>query len=231
MSKTILAIIPARSGSKGIPGKNMIDLCGRPLIDYTIQTIHDSKKISKAIVSTDSKIIGDYCLERGVDFPFIRPNHLSDDKAKSIDVVIHALNCYKLRGENYDYILLLQPTTPFRNGNWVDMAIEQLEASNNNCLISVKPVPHEYNPNWQFQISESANTITSYEKDIISRRQELNSTFVRDGGIYLVRVEYLLETKSFFDRQMDYIVNKDHPSINIDTLSDLNLARNYVEKD
>lgn len=230
MCKTVLAIIPARSGSKGIPGKNMIDIGGRPLIDYTLETINQSNKISKAIVSTDSKEIGDYCQERGVNFPFIRPNHLADDDAKSIDVVIHALSWYRERGENFDYILLLQPTTPFRNADFIDCAIEQLIESENNCLISVKSVPHEYNPNWQFRMSQATHGITSYEDKIISRRQDLNSTFVRDGGIYLVRVSFLLKMKSFFDNQMDYIVNLDHPPINIDTWDDLAIAREYVSK-
>lgn len=230
MSKTVLAVIPARGGSKGIPGKNMIDIGGRPLIDYTIQTIHQSNKISKVIVSTDSIEIGDYCQKRGVNFPFIRPKELSGDKAKSIDVVIHTLNWCRDHGENFDFILLLQPTTPFRNANFIDSAIEQLVESNKNCLISVKPVPHEYNPNWQFRILDGDRGITSYEDKVISRRQDLSLTYVRDGGIYLVRVDFLLKTKSFFDDEMEFIVNNDHPPINLDTLNDLAIARNYVSK-
>ena len=230
MSKEVLAIIPARSGSKGIPGKNMVDIGGLPLIHYTIQTIQQSNAISCAMVSTDDAKTGEYCLKHNIEFPFIRPDELSSDTAKSIDVVIHALNWYINNGRKFDFVLLLQPTTPFRDGEWIDAAIKKLESSQLNALISLKPVPHDYNPNWQFRLVQDEKYVQMYEGEVITRRQDLSPTFIRDGAIYLTRVDYLLRNKSFFDERMEFIIDTSKPKINIDTYDDLAMARKYVEK-
>jgi N-acylneuraminate cytidylyltransferase len=230
MKSKVLAIITARSGSKGIPNKNMNPIGAYPLIKYSIDSINDSKMITTKIVSTDSKKIGKYCLDNGIDFPFLRPKKLADDSAKSIDVIIHAINFYKDNNQLFDYVLLIQPTTPFRTKGIIDQSISKLILSQKNTLISVKKVNHQYNPNWQFKLSAEDDSLISYEKTITPRRQDLEDTFIRDGSIYLVKCDFLLKEKSFFDKSIDFIIDHDAPNINIDTEDDLIKANEYVKK-
>lgn len=230
MKSKILAIITARSGSKGIPNKNMNLIGAYPLIKYSIDSINDSQMITTKIVSTDSKKIGKYCLDNGVDFPFLRPKKLADDSAKSIDVIIHAINFYRDKNQFYDYVLLIQPTTPFRSKGIIDQSISKLIISQKNTLISVKKVNHQYNPNWQFKLNTEDDSLTSYEKTITSRRQDLEDTFIRDGSIYLVKSDFLLKEKSFFDKSIDFIIDHNSPFINIDTEDDIIKANEFVKK-
>lgn len=226
----VLAIIPARSGSKGIIGKNMINIMGKPLIQYSIESILDSKLISKSIVSTDSKEIGEFCTSKGIDFPFLRPKKFSNDKAKSIDVVLHALNELEKHNEQFDYVLLVQPTTPFRSDGIIDKAINQIIKSGSNSLISVKPVDHKYHPNWQFKLNSKEKTISSYETKVATRRQNLKETFIRDGSIYITKTGFLRKKSTFFDFKTEFIIDSLSPNINIDTHNDLELARDYAKR-
>lgn len=113
-NKKILAIITARGGSKGIPYKNIMNINGKPLIAYSIEVAKQSKYIDYILVSTDNNKIKEVSLQYGASVPFLRPEEISNDTAKSIDVVIHAINCLKESGEEFDYVLLLQPTSPLR---------------------------------------------------------------------------------------------------------------------
>lgn len=228
--KSVLAVITARSGSKGIPNKNMIEIGEFPLIKFSIDSIKKSKLISKSIVSTDSEIIGSYCLSQGIDFPFIRPAELSKDDSKSVDVILHALDFFKSQGQYFDYVLIIQPTTPFRSNGLIDMSINKLINSGKNSLISVKSVSHQFHPNWQFLLDLNNNFLIPFQDKIISRRQELIPTFVRDGAIYLVKTNYLFENRTLFDKEMDYVIDENSPNINIDNLEDLSTARKYYNE-
>lgn len=230
MNNRVLALIPARSGSKGVKGKNMIDILGKPLIEYSIDAINESKLISESIVSTDSEYIGEFCESKGVKFPFIRPKVLSNDHAKSIDVVIHALDELENKGQVFDYVLLIQPTSPFRSKNIIDKSIKKLLKSRNNSLISVKAVDHKYNPNWQFKLNQNKTTLTAYEKEITSRRQDLTDTYIRDGSIYITQTNFLRTQNKFFDHETEFIIDSNSPNINIDSPIDLELARDYARK-
>ena len=138
-NKKIIAIIPARGGSKGIPNKNIIDLCGRPLIQYSIDSAKGSKYIDKVIVSTDSEKIAEVSRKSGADVPFLRPVGISNDVAKSSDVVIHGIDFLKENyGDEYDYVILLQPTSPLRTAKHIDKAIELCINSDSSSLVSVK---------------------------------------------------------------------------------------------
>tara|TARA_Y100000768_G_scaffold381115_1_gene359279 strand:- start:5130 stop:5825 length:696 start_codon:yes stop_codon:yes gene_type:complete len=230
MKNRVLAVIAARGGSKSVPNKNMKKVGKYPLIKYSIDSLNDSTLVTKKIVSTDSEIIGNYCKEHGVDFPFLRPKKLADDSAKSIDVLIHAINFYIDKDQFFDYILLIQPTTPFRSKGIIDQSITKLISSKKNTLISVKKVNHQYNPNWQFKLNHRDDSLTSYENIIISRRQDLEDTFIRDGSVYLLKCNFLLKKKSFFDKSIEYIIDHNSPNINIDNKSDLLYAKEYIKK-
>ena len=123
----LLAIIPARGGSKRLPGKNIMDLAGKPLIAWTIEAALNSKYIDRVVVSTDDQEISNVSIKYGVEVPFLRPKSLATDDASSIDTIINVLGEIKIIDQHYEYIVLLQPTSPLRTEIDIDKAIELLE--------------------------------------------------------------------------------------------------------
>ncbi len=174
----VLAIIPARGGSKGVPGKNIKMLGDKPFIAYTIEQAIASGVFSKIIVSTDSEQIKEIGLQFGAEVPFIRPEELASDTASSISVVQHAVDFFENQKEYFDAICLLQPTSPFREKGFINKAIEKFIHKKTDCLLSVLQVPHEYNPHWTFLENENGTLgIATGEKEIIKRRQDLPVSF------------------------------------------------------
>ena len=135
-----LAIVPARAGSKGIKDKNIVELNGKPLIAYSIESGIKSKYIDKVVVTTDGKEIAKVARKYGAEVPFMRPSYLSSDTAKTIDAVIHCIEEMKKLGEEYDYMVLLQPTQPLRQAWHIDEAIELILEKNEEALVSVSKV-------------------------------------------------------------------------------------------
>jgi CMP-N,N'-diacetyllegionaminic acid synthase len=220
----ILGIIPARGGSKGVPGKNIKILGNKPLIAYTIESAKESL-LSDIIVSTDSEEIAAIAREYGATVPFIRPAALATDSAKSIDVVIHAVEEMQKLGKQYDAVVLLQPTNPFRPEGFIDKAITLFNEKKCDALVSVLPVPHEYNPHWVFEPDANGYLhIATGDATIIPRRQELPKAFYRDGSIYITRTEVLLSQQSFYGETLSYIEADPALHVNIDTLEDWALA-------
>jgi N-acylneuraminate cytidylyltransferase len=221
----ILGLIPARGGSKGVPNKNIKLLAGKPLIAYTITEARRSKSIADIVVSTDSGEIQSIAIQYNAEVPFLRPAKLATDTAKSIDVVTHALHTLKEHDRHYDAVILLQPTNPFRTAAFIDLAIGTYVENNYDSLISVLPVPHEYNPHWVFEPTPSGTLrIATGEQEIISRRQELPPAFFRDGSIYITSVEVLLSKHSFYGDKLGYVVADPTRHVNIDTMADWELA-------
>ncbi len=148
MMQNIIAIIPARGGSKRLPCKNIRDLCGKPLIAWTIEQAKNSKFIDKVVVSTDDEEIAAISREYGVDVPFLRPKELATDESPSIDLIKHALDFFKKKGETYDIIILLEPTSPLRKKNDIDAAINLFleRYYYSDSLVSLGKV-HLENPN------------------------------------------------------------------------------------
>lgn len=124
--KKFIAVIPARGGSKGLPGKNIKELCGKPLIVYTIETALKSKIFDKVIVSTDSLEIAEIAKKAGAEIPFLRPKELATDTADSMDVLIHAIKFLEEKGEKFDYIMKLQPTSPLRTEEDIRKSVKLL---------------------------------------------------------------------------------------------------------
>jgi CMP-N,N'-diacetyllegionaminic acid synthase len=221
----ILGIIPARGGSKGIPGKNIKILAGKPLIQYTVEAALQSKLLSEIIVSTDSKEIAGIVSKHGLEVPFIRPGHLATETASSVEVVIHALNYLKERGRNYDAVCLLQPTSPFRKNGFIDLSINKFIKEDTDSLISVLPLPEEYNPHWIFEKNENGLLkIATGEKEIIKRRQELPPAYFRDGSVYITKAFVITDQKSLYGESISFLVSDLGYHVNIDTIEDWNLA-------
>ncbi|RXR21862.1 acylneuraminate cytidylyltransferase family protein [Flavobacterium stagni] len=226
----ILALIPARSGSKGVPGKNTKLLGGKPLLAYTIEQALEVSLFSKVILSTDCEQIAAVGKEWGAEIPFIRPASLATDSASSIGVVQHALDFYKEKGETFDAVCLLQPTTPFRAPHLISECIQKMKTENWDAVVSMLPVPHEFNPHWVFESDEKgALHIATGEKEIIKRRQELPNAYFRDGAVYLTRTEWL-EKGSFFGEKLGFVLSNPTTFVNIDTLSDWDKAEQLIQQ-
>ena len=162
----ILGLIPARGGSKGVPKKNIKLLGKKPLIEYTIDSARNSNYITDIIVSTDDDEIAIAAEIYGFKPPFIRPAELAQDNSTSLDVVKHAIAFFENQNIFFDAVCLLQPTTPFREKGFIDKAIEKFIATNADCLLSVLPIPDEYNPHWAFEENEKGMLKEGYLADI-----------------------------------------------------------------
>jgi CMP-N-acetylneuraminic acid synthetase len=227
----VLGIIPARGGSKGVPGKNIKILGNKPLLQYTAEAALKSSLLTDIIISTDNEDIAVIARKCGIEVPFIRPAALATDTASSIDVVIHAIEFLEQQARFYDAICLLQPTNPFRSKGLIDSAIEKFFKSGTDSLISVLPVPHEFNPHWLFEINTRGTlVIATGEKEIIRRRQDLPTAYYRDGSIYLTKTKVLLQQRSFYGESVAYIESNPVWHVNIDTLKDWETAQNLCKK-
>lgn len=216
----ILAIIPARGGSKGVPGKNIKILGDVPLIAYSINQANESQLITKTIVSTDDESIIKVAKKYHAEIPFVRPIELASDAASSISVVQHAIAFFEDNNEFFDAVCLLQPTSPFRAKGFIDKAISTFVNTDCDALVSVLKVPHEFNPHWVFEVNDSnCLQIATGEKEIIKRRQDLPNAFFRDGSIYLTKVE-TIKKGSFYGEKLTYIESNPDLYVNIDTHED-----------
>ena len=228
-----MAAIPtprARSGSKGVPGKNIKILGSKPLIAYTIESALSTNLIQDVVVSTDSIEIKEIAIQFGAQVPFIRPDYLANDTAKSIDVVNHALEFLKSKGKLFDAVMLLQPTNPFRTKAFIEEAIHKYNGEHLDSLISVLPVPSEYNPHWIFEENERGYlSIATGETEIIPRRQDLPKAYFRDGSIYFTSTQVLMNQKTFYGKKLGFIVSSENKHVNIDTNEDWALAEKLLQ--
>jgi CMP-N,N'-diacetyllegionaminic acid synthase len=225
----ILAIIPARGGSKGIPNKNIKVLNGKPLLAYTCEIALQSKYLSEVILSSEDETIikvGEKC---GINVPFVRPLYLAQDNTPTIDVIIHALEWYHKQSVFFDAVCLLQVTCPFRTLHFLDASITKFIDSECDSLISVQKVPHQFNPHWTFEQNNDGHLkIVTGEKNIISRRQELPTTYYRDGSIYLTKTVVLLKQYSLYGETIAYNESPSEYNINIDTPEDWEKAEKII---
>lgn len=215
----ILGLIPARGGSKGILNKNRKLLGGKPLLQYTAEAALNATKLETVVFSSEDRTLRDLAKVFKLEVPFVRPLHLATDEAGSLEVVQHAIETLEKDGRSFDAVCLLQVTTPFRSGSIIDKAITKFTSENADTLISVQKVPHQYNPHWVFEPSEGSLKIATGEDEIIKRRQELPEAFVRDGAIYIVKTEVLMNG-SFFGKKISYLETDPETYVNIDTPED-----------
>lgn len=220
MNKTFLAIIPARGGSKRLPRKNVLDLSGKPLIAYSIEAGLKSKYISKVVVSSDDKEILQVSQNFGADI-IKRPDELASDTATTFDAIEHTIKSL----EKYDYIVLLQPTSPLRNEKHIDEAIELLELKKADAIISVCETDHS--PLWCNILNEDLSMTNFLSKELLNKRsQDLPKYYRLNGAIYVCKTDKLLENKGFFleDKVTAYIMDR-KSSIDIDNEIDFKLAQ------
>ncbi len=225
-----IAIIPARSGSKGLPDKNIIDLKGRPLMAYTIDAAQKSHCFEEVMVSTDSEKYAEVAKSCGAEVPFLRSSVTSGDTAGSWDVVREVLANYADAGRYFDYVALLQPTSPLRDEMDIAAAFDMLKDSKINNVISVTEVEHPIQ--WCFKMPED-NSMCEIAGSPYNymRRQDLETHYIQNGAIYLVRADKITDTSYniYNDNCYGFIMPKEK-SIDIDAGIDLEIAAIMMER-
>lgn len=219
--KKVLAIIPARGGSKGLPRKNILDLGGLPLIAWTIRAAQNSKYIDKVILTSDDAEICSIAEQYQCDVPFIRPKELASDTATTASVVLHAL---EQLDEAFELIVLLQPTSPFRTEQHIDEAIEYYEEHHSQSLVSVSSLTKS--PEWLFNLDSNNKLMPLLAHfQTVTRRQDAQKAYYLNGSIYLFNKEQFMNHPCFIDENTEAYFMDEYSSIDIDSINDLNFAR------
>ena len=209
MKPKILAIIPARGGSKGLLGKNIKPLLGKPLVAWTIERAKNSKYIDKVIVSTDDKEIAEISRKYGAEVPFLRPKELARDDSPTIDVIMHAIDWFEKRGEYFDIVVLLEPTSPLRKEDDLDNAIELFikNIDKADSLISIGEV-HLENPHNMKKIEDGYVKPFIKDKNFY-QRQQLPKVYFPYGVVYLSETDTLKKYKTFYqERTIPYFIER-----------------------
>jgi CMP-N-acetylneuraminic acid synthetase len=218
----VVAIITARGGSKGILRKNLRELAGKPLIQYTFDAAKKANLVDEVVLSTDDEEIADLAIKCGVSVPFLRPKALATDEASSRDVLIHAL----ARLPGYAHFVLLQPTSPLRTTDHIDEALEVYFSRKINSLISISAVSQH--PNWMYELSETGRLKPLRMDGLVTRRQDLRKLFIPNGAIYIREVkDFLASGKIIGDETFGFAMTEES-SVDIDTEVDLMLAEQIL---
>ena len=219
-TKTVLAIIPARGGSKGVPRKNIREVAGKPLIAWTIEAARKSVYIDRLILSSDDAEIIRVAGEWGCEAPFVRPAELARDDTPGIDPVLHALGALP---EKYDYVVLLQPTSPLRSAADIDGCIERcFRAAADSCVAVTVP---DKSPFWMFTLDDQAKMRPLLETPgQFTRRQALPAVYALNGAVYVSRTEWLAAARAFVAEGTLAHIMPAERSLDIDDETDLLLA-------
>ncbi|MBD1161531.1 acylneuraminate cytidylyltransferase family protein [Pelagibacterales bacterium SAG-MED15] len=223
MKKT-LAVILARAGSKGLKNKNLRKLGNKPLVSWSIDEAKKSKKIDTILLSTDSTKIAKIGKRKKINVPFLRPKNLSEDKTPSVNALEHSINFLKDRGKKFDYILLLEPTSPFRSYKDIDNSLSKIIRSNASSLVSICKTD-SLNPLFLFKKRKEFLVPIKKTKKKYLRRQDVEPTYFLEGSIYISKISTLLKKRTFCHNDtIGYEVSK-WKSIEIDDILDLELAK------
>lgn len=221
-SLCVVALIPARGGSKGLPGKNIRPANGRPLIAWSVDAAHAASCVDRVVLSSDDDAIMQAARDAGCDVPFRRPAELATDTATSIDVVLHALDALPA----FDLVVLLQPTSPLRTGADIDAACARLVATGAPSCVSVCVVEHS--PHWMYRMRDDGVLEPLLETPPANRRQDLPPVYRLNGAIYVARTDWLRRTRSFVGAGTVAYPMSPERSIDIDTLADFEAFQQVV---
>lgn len=219
----MLGIIPARGGSKGIPGKNLVSVAGRPLLAYTAVAARTSHRLSRTIVTTDDATIAQAARDLQLEVPFMRPEALAGDDTPMLPVVQHALRAMRAQGLEADVVVLLQPTSPLRRAEHIDTAIEILNATGADSVVSVTEVPHQFNP--VSVLSLDGGTLRPFlDSASVTRRQDKPKVVARNGPAVLAVRASVIEAGSLYGQDSRPLMMAPEDSIDVDTVFDLHLV-------
>lgn len=235
MKSSFLVLIPARGGSKGVPKKNIIDIYGKPLIQYTIDIairLREENKVDKVIVSTDCREIATIASNLGAEVPFIRPEELATDKSKTIDTILYAIEFYESKNMFFNSLILLQPTSPMRSYEDLVNAINIYNQRDDQPADSLISVYKEEQLNDLIMYKKDGNLAiplnNNHNEGI--RRQDYEKLYIRNGAIYITNIEYLKNNRKVIsDLPLLYEMPKER-SINIDSKEDLEFFKWLLKK-
>jgi CMP-N,N'-diacetyllegionaminic acid synthase len=226
-NRKVLAVVPARGGSKGLPDKNLRILYGKPLVCWPISAAIENSFVDRTIVSTDDKKIAEVAASSGADVPFLRPTNIAGDKTSSMDVVLHALDELESKGDVFSYVIMLEPTSPMTVSDDIDKALLQLHSTRSiaDSIVGVSLVEAAH-PEYNTKLDKHGRIKPYKAKDFLSlpRRQELEDIYFLEGSLYISSVSDFRKNKSFYhDRTLGYVVPR-WKSIEIDDYLDLIIA-------
>jgi CMP-N-acetylneuraminic acid synthetase len=229
MKFKILCVIPARSGSKGLPDKNIKCLNNIPLIGLAGIVSNKCNLISKTIISTDSLKYQKIAKKYFIESPFLRPNNLSGDFISDLEVLKHSLiESELIYKTTFDYVVMLQPTSPFRNSLIIESVINHLIKNDFDSVWTISEIDKKFNPLKQLVINGNFLTYFSNEGRKIIARQQLGHTFIRNGQCYIFSRKSLLIYNTIFPDNTGFLITPNYP--NIDNLDDFNMAEKYFSK-
>lgn len=226
----ILGIIPARGGSKGIPGKNIRLLKGNPLIYYSIRAAKGSGLVNRLILTTDSVEIAQVGKELGAEVPFIRPAELARDDTPMFPVLEHAVNFVESEGWQADIILLLQPTAPLRQPEQIQAAVQMLTSTKCDSVVSVVQIPQHYSPDFAYKVEDGLLKPFLDGGGKVTRRQDTRPAYSRDGTIYAFWRDVFFDKHSIYGDDCRPFIIPDHFSCNLDTMDDWAEAETMILK-
>ena len=224
-----LGVIPARGGSKGIPGKNLRLLAGRPLLAYTADAARGSRRLSRVVLSTDDEATAAAGRSLGLEVPFLRPADLAADDSPMLPVLRHAVEALSASGFEADAVVLLQPTSPLRRAEHIDAAIELLEATGADSVVSVVEVPHQFNP-VSVMTLEGDRLKPFVPGPLVTRRQDKPRVFARNGPAVLVTRCAVLAAGSLYGDDCRPLVMDAATSVDIDSAADLDYAEYLLSR-
>ena len=227
----MIAIIPARGGSKGVPGKNIKDLCGKPLIAYAIESAKQSKYIDKVVVDTDDTEIAEVAKKYGAEIPYLRPAYLAKDTSEAQDVYVHGVEkLMEEYGEHIQKFVVLLPTAPFRRGRHIDEAIELFHEAKAETLVSMTEV--EVPVEWYYK-KDTFNRVVNAglgDHESVQNRQKREKYYVPNGAIYILDYDLLKEKRTYYcDNTITYVMSSED-SVDIDTAMDFEIASVLMSK-
>jgi CMP-N,N'-diacetyllegionaminic acid synthase len=226
---TIIAVIPARGGSKGIPRKNLALINKRPLIVYSIDAARQAHAIDRTWVSTDDAEIAEVSRESGAEVPFMRPADLADDAAPMLGVLRHALEWHEETLGALEAVVLLQPTSPLRQARHIDEAVALFRSSGASSVVSVMEVPHQFNPTSVMSLREGVLQPFLEGTQVITRRQDKPRVFARNGPAVLVCHPDTLKAGELYGQRCVPYVMSASESLDIDTQDDLRAVEQAMQ--
>ena len=220
MTGRVLALVPARGGSKGIPGKNIRPLNGRTLLEYAARAASESGIVDRIVLSTDDEQIAAEGRRLGLEVPFLRPAQLAADDTPMLPVIEHAAEALEQADWSPEIIVLLQPTSPLRRGAHIRAAVEELRTSGADSVVSVVELPRHLSPDYVMRIDGGALVPFLPEGVRVTRRQDARPAFVRDGTVYAFWRRTLRDSRSIYGRTCRPLIVSAPESLTLDSEAD-----------
>lgn len=226
----VLALVPARGGSKGVPDKNVKPLAGHSLLDYTARAARESGVVDRIILSTDSAEIADAGRRAGLEVPFVRPATLAADDTPMVPVIVHALSDLSRQGWSPEFVVLLQPTSPLRRPDHIRAAVKMLRDTGADSVVTVVEVPRHLSPDYVMRIEDGRLTSFLPEGERVTRRQDARPAYSRDGTVYAFRRSTIEKSGGIYGEDCRPLVIDPSDSLSIDSPADWDEAERLLSR-